>query len=80
MTVLLVGLTAAVVAGLGIALLDLTIRRAEVGAAAVFLSALVQAAFLYNDVPSLTLGGMRIGVTDMVAVIMPTLSRGRDLA
>ena len=79
MTVLLLGLTAAVVAGLGIALLDLTIRRAEVGAALVFLSALVQAVFLYN-VPSVRLGGMRVGVTDVVAVIVPTLSRGRDLA
>ena len=69
MTVLLLGLTAAVVAGLGIALLDLTIRRAEVGAALVFLSALVQAVFIY-DVPSVRPGGMRVGVTDVVAVIV----------
>lgn len=59
MSALLLGLVAVIVAGFGLALLDVTIRRAEVGAAAVFLSAIVQAAFLYNDVPSLRLGGMR---------------------
>jgi hypothetical protein len=69
MIVLLLGLAAAVVAGFGIALLDLTIRRGDVGAALVFLAAIVQAAFLY-DVPSVQLGGMRLGVTDLVAAIV----------
>ena len=79
MSALLLGLVAVIVAGFGLALLDVTIRRAEVGAAAVFLSAIVQAAFLYNDVPSLRLGGMRIGVTDMVAVIVLAAAVARCL-
>ena len=79
MTVLLLGLTAAVVAGLGIALLDLTIRRAEVGAAAVFLSALVQAVFFYN-VPSVRLGGIGWGSPTWWRSLCQLLSRGRDLA
>ena len=37
MTILLLGLAAVIVAAFGIALLDVTIRRAEVGAALVFL-------------------------------------------
>ena len=79
MSALLLGLVAVIVAGFGLALLDVTIRRAEVGAAAVFLSAIVQAAFLYNDVPSFRLGGMRIGVTDMVAVIVLAAAVARCL-
>ena len=79
MSALLLGLVAVIVAGFGLALLDVTIRRAEVGAAAVFLSAIVQAAFLYNGVPSLRLGGMRIGVTDMVAVIVLAAAVARCL-
>ena len=78
MSALLLGLVALIVAGFGLALLDVTIRRAEVGAAAVFLSAIVQAAFLYN-VPSLWLGGMRFGVTDMVAVIVLAAAVARCL-
>jgi O-Antigen ligase len=70
MSDLLLGLAAAIAAVFGIALLEVTIRRAELGATLVFLSAFIQAAFLYEDVPSATLGGMRIGVTDLVAVIV----------
>ena len=79
MNALLLGLVAVIVAGFGLALLDVTIRRAEVGAAAVFLSAIVQAAFIYNDVPSVRLGGMRVGVTDMVAVIVLAAAVARCL-
>ena len=78
MSALLLGLVAVIVAGFGLALLDVTIRRAEVGAAAVFLSAIVQAAFLYN-VPSVRLGGMRVGVTDVVAVIVLAAAVARCL-
>lgn len=79
MTVLLLVLAAAIVAAFGIALLDLTIRRAEVGTALVFLSAIVQAAFLYEDVPSVRLGGIRVGVTDLVAVIVLAAAVARCL-
>ena len=78
MSALLLGLVAVIVAGFGLALLDVTIRRAEVGVAAVFLSAIVQAAFVYN-VPSLSLGGMRVGVTDVVAVIVLAAAVARCL-
>jgi hypothetical protein len=78
-TGLLLGLTTAIAAGFGIALLDLTIRRAELGAALVFLSAIIQAAFLYEDVPSASLGGMRVGVTDLVAVIVLAAAVARCL-
>lgn len=78
MTVLLLGLAATIAVGFGIVLLDLTIRRAEVGAALVLLSAIVQALFVYN-VPSARLGGMRIGVTDLVAVIVLVAAVARCL-
>jgi hypothetical protein len=77
-TVLLLGLAAAIVAGFGIALLDLTIRRAEAGAALVFLSAILQAIFIY-EVPSIRLGGMRVGATDLVAVIVLAAAVARCL-
>ncbi|HEY6795299.1 MAG TPA: O-antigen ligase family protein [Kineosporiaceae bacterium] len=67
MTLILLGLALVIVAGFGIALLELTIRRAEVGAALVFLSAVVEAVFVY-DVPSVHVSGARVGVTDVVAV------------
>ena len=78
MSALLLGLVAVIAAGFGLALLDLTIRRAEVGAAAVFLAVIVQAAFVYN-VPSLTLGDIRVGVTDVVAVIVLAAAVARCL-
>ncbi len=78
MSVLLVVLAALIAAGFGIALLDLAIRRAEVGAALVFLSAIAQAVFIYN-VPSVRLGGMRVGVTDLVAVIVLAAAVARCL-
>jgi hypothetical protein len=67
-----------IAAGFGLALLDLTIRRAEVGAALVFLSAIAQAAFIYA-VPSVTVGGVRVGVTDVVAVIVLAAAVARCL-
>lgn len=78
MTVLLLSLAVTIVAGFGIALLDLTIRRAEVGAAIVLLSAVIQAVFIYA-VPSVKLGGMRVGVTDLVAVIVLAAALARCL-
>jgi hypothetical protein len=78
-TVSLLVIATAIVAGFGIALLfDQTIRRAEVGAALVFLSAIVQATFVY-DVPSLQLGGARVGITDLVAVMVSTAAMARCL-
>src|SRR5262245_17133027 len=79
MTTVLLGIAALIAAGFGIALLDLTIRRAEVGAALVFLSAIVQAAFLYEDVPSVRLGGTRVGATDLVAVVVLAAAVARCL-
>jgi O-antigen ligase len=74
----LLGLAAAVLAVLGIGLLDLTIRRAEVGAALVFSSAVLQAVYIY-EVPSVKLGGMRVGVTDLVAVVVLAAAVARCL-
>ncbi|MCE3553481.1 hypothetical protein LWC33_18725 [Pseudonocardia sp. RS11V-5] len=79
MTVVVIGLVAVLAAGFCLALLDLTIRRAEVGAALVFLSVIVQAAFLYEDVPSVRLGGMRVGATDLVAVVVLAAAVARCL-
>jgi hypothetical protein len=79
MTTVLLGLVAVIAAGLGVVLLDLTIRRAELGAALIFLSAFVQAAFLYEDVPSVRLGGVRIGATDLVAVVVLAAAVARCL-
>ena len=79
MTAVLVGLAAVIAAGFGLLLLDLMIRRAEFGAALVFLSAIAQAAFLYEDVPSLRLGGMRVGVTDLVAALVLAAAVARCL-
>ncbi|NMO90290.1 O-antigen ligase [Actinomycetospora sp. TBRC 11914] len=78
MNVLLLGFAVAVAAGLGIALLDVTIRRAEVGAALVFLSAIIQAVFIFA-VPSVSVGGMRVGCTDVAAVIVLAAAAARCL-
>lgn len=78
MTVVLVGLAVVIAAGFGVLLLDLAIRRAEFGVALVFLSAIAQAVFIY-EVPSLRLGGMRVGVTDLVAVIVLAAAVARCL-
>ncbi|GAA4773073.1 hypothetical protein GCM10023200_01840 [Actinomycetospora chlora] len=78
MSVLLLGLAAVVVAAFGLALLDLVIRRADIGAGLVFLSAIVQAAFVF-DVPSVRLGGMRVGVTDVVVVLVLAAALARCL-
>lgn len=78
MTALLLGLAAVIVAVVGIVVLDLTIRRAEVGTALIFLAAVVQAVFVY-DVPSARLGGTRVGVTDLVAVIVLAAAVARCL-
>lgn len=78
MTIVLLGIGAVIVAAFGVALLDVTIRRAEVGAALVFLSAVVQAMFIY-EVPSVRLGGARVGVTDLVAVIVLAAATARCL-
>lgn len=78
MNVLLLGLAGMIAAGFGLALLDLAIRRAEVGAALVFLSAIAQAVFIFA-VPSITVGGIRVGITDLVAVIVLAAALGRCL-
>ena len=78
MNVLLLGLAGMIAAGFGLALLDLTIRRAEVGAVLVFLSAIAQAVFIFA-VPSVTVGGMRVGVTDLVGVIVLAAALARCL-
>ena len=77
MTVLL-GVAAVIAAAFSIALLDLTIRRADIGVGLVFLSAVVQAVYVY-DVPSVRLGGMRVGVTDVVAVVVLAAALARCL-
>jgi hypothetical protein len=75
---LLIGVAAVIVVALAIALLDLAIRRATVGATLVFLSAIAQAVFIY-DVPSVHLGGMRVGATDLVAIIVLSAGVARCL-
>jgi hypothetical protein len=63
---LLLGPGLLVIAGLGVALLELLIRRADVAAALVLGSVVVQATFV-DRVPSLLLqGGTRVYVTDLV--------------
>jgi O-Antigen ligase len=67
---LLLGLALLVVGGLGVALLELLIRRADVAAALVFGSVVVQAYFI-DRVPALTLpGGVQVYLTDMVASLI----------
>jgi hypothetical protein len=67
---LLLGLALLIAVGLAIALLDLLIRRADVAAALVLGSIVVDAYFVGN-VPSLTLpGGTRVYVTDMVSTLV----------
>ena len=78
MSALLLGLVAVIVAGFGLALLDVTIRRAEVGAAAVFLSVIVQAAFVYR-VPSLSWAGCGWGSPTSLAVIVLAAAVARCL-
>jgi O-Antigen ligase len=69
-TTLLLGLALLVVGGLGIALLELLLRRADVAAALVFGSVVVQAYFV-DRVPALGLpGGVQVYVTDMVASLV----------
>jgi hypothetical protein len=83
-TTLLLGLALLVVGGLGIALLELLIRRADVAAALVFVSVLLQAVFV-DRVPALVLpGGVQVYVTDVVsglllgAAMLRLLRRGED--
>jgi hypothetical protein len=78
MSAVLLGVVAVIAAGFGLALLDLTIRRAEVGAALVFCSAVIQAVFVF-DVPSVRLGGARVGVTDLVATVVLAAALARCL-
>jgi hypothetical protein len=70
--VLLLGLGLLVAAALGIALLELLLRRADVAAALVFGSVLVQAYFASQDrIPALALpGGVQVYLTDMVASLI----------
>jgi hypothetical protein len=66
-TVLLLGVGLVVVGALGIALLELLITRADVAAALVLGSVVVEATFV-DRVPSLLLpGGTRVYVTDLVS-------------
>ena len=70
MTTLLLGLALLVVGGLGIALLELLIRRADVAAALVFVSVLLDAVF-GNRMPALVLpGGVQVYVTDVVSGLL----------
>jgi hypothetical protein len=67
---LLLGLALVVAAALGVALLELLIRRADVAAALVFGSVVVQAYFI-DRVPALVLpGGVQVYLTDMVASLI----------
>jgi hypothetical protein len=69
-TTLLLGLALLVVGGLGIALLELLLRRADVAAALVLGSVVVQAYFI-DRVPALVLpGGVQVYVTDIVASLV----------
>jgi hypothetical protein len=69
-TVLLLGLGLLVAGGLGVALLEVLIRRAEVAAALVLGSVVVQAVFVDN-VPSLAVpGGTQIYITDLVSALV----------
>jgi O-Antigen ligase len=69
-TTLLLGLALLVVGGLGVALLELLLRRADVAAALVFVSVLLDAVF-GNRMPALVLpGGVQVYVTDMVASLI----------
>jgi len=69
-TTLLLGLALLVVGGLGVALLELLIRRADVAAALVLGSVVVQAYFI-DQVPALVLpGGVQVYVTDMVSGLL----------
>jgi hypothetical protein len=69
-TTLLLGLALLVVGGLGIALLELLIRRADVAAALVFVSVLLEAVFV-DRVPALVLpGGVQVYVTDVVSGLL----------
>jgi O-Antigen ligase len=69
-TTLLLGLALLVVGGLGIALLELLLRRADVAAALVFGSVVVQAYFV-DRVPALGLpGGVQVYVTDVVSGLL----------
>jgi O-antigen ligase len=66
MTVLLpLGLGLLVVGALSVALLDLVVRRAELGAAFVLAAMLLQAAFV-DQVPSLYLADTRVELTDVL--------------
>jgi hypothetical protein len=69
-TTLLLGLGLLVAGGLGVALLELLIRRADVAAALVLGSVVVQAVFV-DIVPSLVIpGGTRIYTTDLVSALV----------
>jgi len=69
-TLLPLGLGLLVAAGLGVALLEVLVRRADVAAALVLGSVVVQA-FFVDKVPALTLpGGVRVYVTDGVAALV----------
>jgi hypothetical protein len=67
---LLLGLGLLVAAALGVALLELLLRRADVAAALVFGSVVVRAYFI-DRVPALVLpGGVQVYLTDMVASLI----------
>jgi O-Antigen ligase len=69
-TMLLLGVGLLVAGGLGIALLELLIRRADVAAALVLGSVVVQA-FFVDKVPALVLpGGVQVYVTDVVVALV----------
>jgi len=69
-SMLLPAVAALVAAGFGIALLELLIKRADVGAG-LLLAGAVASAFFVDDVPSLLLPGeTRVEVTDLVAGLL----------
>jgi hypothetical protein len=72
------GLGLLVVGALSIALLDLVVRRAELGAAFVLVAMLLQAAFV-NQVPSLYLHDTRIELTDLLFTFVAAAGLARLL-
>jgi O-antigen ligase len=78
-TTLLLGLALLVAAGVGVALLDLLIRRADIAAALVLGSVVVEAYYV-DSVPSLTLpGGTQVYVTDIVSALVLAAALARLL-
>jgi len=68
-TLLALGVGALAAGVFGVLLLDLTVRRADLGAAFVLAAMVLQAAYV-EEVPSVSPAGVRIGVTDALFVFV----------